>query len=332
MQFAFLLPPVTPLDRLAERTAGAADLGFEMVYVPDQGFFRDPFVILAQLGTRVERIRLGLGVTTPYTRHPAQIARAAATLADLGPGRFVLGLGAGERANLRDRLGAPRAPVAPLLRETIGVLRRLWAGERVSASTAVFTLRDVALDFALAAPVPIYLATTEPDGFRLAGELADGLILGDMADAEVVRQAVRLKDAGARSVGRDPSAVAVVGWLTTIVTDDPAATKDRVRPVMASTVCGMHRFARHALGFDDQAVEAMRAAPAARSVSPDVLTDADIERLAIIGPADQCIEQLRAVARGGLTQLVARMPAAVAAQMDLEGNLARLARDVLPKV
>jgi 5,10-methylenetetrahydromethanopterin reductase len=180
--------------------------------------------------------------------------------------------------------------------------------------------------------VPIYVATTEPEGFRLAGELADGLILGDMADAGVVQEAVRLKNAGARSAGRDASAVAVVGWLTTIVTDDPATAKERLRPVMTSAVCGMHRFARQALGFDDRVVEGMRAAIATGSVDGSALTDADMERLAIIGPAEQCIERLRAVARGGLTQLVARMPAAVAAHMDLEGNLARLARDVLPKV
>jgi 5,10-methylenetetrahydromethanopterin reductase len=332
VRFAFLLPPVRPLNRLAEMTARAADHGFEMVYVPDQGFFRDPFVIMAQLGSRVEGIGLGLGVTTPYTRHPAQIARAAATLADFGPGRIVLGLGAGERANLRDRLGAPRTPVAPLLKETITVLRRLWAGERVSCSTAVFTLRDVALDFVPAAPVPIYIATTEPEGFRLAGEVADGLILGDMAAVEVVREAVKLKDAGARGAGRDPSDVAVVGWLTTIVTDDPAPARDRLRKVMASTVCGMHRAARQALGFDDQAIDGMRAAVAAGSVGASVLGDADLERLAVIGPAEQCVQRLRAVASGGVTQVVARMPAVVAARMDLEGNLARLAREVLPKV
>jgi 5,10-methylenetetrahydromethanopterin reductase len=332
MHFAFLLPPAMPLPRLPEIVARAAGRGFEMVYVPDQGFFRDPFVVLAQIGARVDRIGLGLGVTNPYTRHPVQIARAAATLADLGPGRFVLGLGAGERANLRDRLGAPHAPVVPLLRQTVVVLRALWAGERVSCTTPVFTLRDVKLDFLPAAPVPVYLATTEPDGFRLAGEVADGLILGDMADAAVVREAVRLKDAGARSAGRDPSTIAVVGWLTTIVTDDVPSAKDKLRSVMASTVCGMHRASRQALGFADRQIEALRAALAAGAVSGHLLTDADIERLAILGPAAVCAEKLKAVASGGLTQLAARMPAAVAATMDFEGNLAALASGVLPQV
>jgi 5,10-methylenetetrahydromethanopterin reductase len=287
---------------------------------------------LAQIGSRVDRIGFGLGVTNPYTRHPAQIARAAGTLADFGPGRFVLGLGAGERANLRDRLGAPRATVVPLLRETVAVLRALWAGERVSCATPVFTLRDVKLDFVPAAPVPIYLATTEPDGFRLAGEVADGLILGDMADAKVVREAVRLKDAGATSAGRDPSTVAVVGWLTTIVTNDVAAAKDKLRRVMASTVCGMHRASREALGFEERRIDAIRAALAVGSAGMPLVTDAEIDRLAIIGSAEACAEKLKAVAGGGLTQLAARMPAAVAATMDFEGNLAALATEVVPRL
>jgi 5,10-methylenetetrahydromethanopterin reductase len=242
----------------------------------------------------------------------------------------VLGLGAGELANLRNRLGAPRAKVLPLLRDTVAVLRALLAGERVSHATPVFTLRDVQLDFVPAAPVPIYIATTEPDGFRFAGEAADGLILGDMADAAVVREAARLKDAGARSANRDPATVAVVGWLTTIVTDQVASTKDKLRPVMAWTICGMHRGTREALGFDQGKITAIRSALEVGAVTVDVLTDGDIDRLAIIGPAEACANRLKAVAGGGVTQFAARMPAAVAAIMDFEGNLAALAREVFP--
>lgn len=332
MQHAFLLPPVMPLARLAEVAARADEWGFDVVYVPDQGFFRDPFVVLACIAARAPHISLGLAVANPYTRHPAQIARAAATLADFGPGRFILGVGAGELANLRDRLGAPRARVLPLLRDTVAVVRALLAGERVSYATPVFSLRDVQLDFAPAAPVPIYLATTEPDGFRLAGEVADGLILGDMADAVVVREAVRLKDAGARSAGRDPAAVAVVGWLTIVVTDHVAAAKDKLRPVMAATICGMHRATREALGFDPQQVTAIAAARAAGAVTADVLGDGDIDHLAIVGSAEACVTRLAAVAGSGVTQFAVRMPAAVAAIMDFEGNLAALSRTVLPKV
>src|SRR5579862_5933452 len=110
MQLAFSFPPTIDLDRFGATIERAEKWGFDMAYTPDQGFLRDPFVALTHAATRTRRIALGLAVTTPYTRHPVYIARAAATLADLRNGNFILGLGAGERGNLRDRLAAPRTP------------------------------------------------------------------------------------------------------------------------------------------------------------------------------------------------------------------------------
>src|SRR5207248_2057292 len=133
-------PPAIELRQFSQLIARAEAWGFDMAYTPDQGFFRDPFVALTHVAAQTQRIALGLGVVNPYTRHPVQIARAAATLAELCAGRFVLGLGAGERANLRDRLGAPQGPFLPALRDTIHALRDLFAGNEVSCETAVFTM------------------------------------------------------------------------------------------------------------------------------------------------------------------------------------------------
>ncbi len=332
MQLAFSFPPTIELERFGAVIERAEGWGFDMAYTPDQGFMRDPFVALAHAASRTRRIALGLAITTPYTRHPVYIARAAGTLADLRQGNFILGLGAGERGHLRDRLNAARTPFLPLLRETIGVLRDLLAGRTVSAETPAFVLRNVTLEFKPSQRVPIFVATTDPDGFRLAGELADGLILGDMADPAAVRWAVGLMRDGARAAGRDPAEITVVGWITTIVTATPDVLRDKLRRVLAMAVAGMHRELRTTLGIDEPAMARLRTALADNAVTAGVLDDAAIERLAIVGPAETCVTRIKALEAAGVTQLSARMPAAVAGTVDFQGNLQALATDLLPRL
>lgn len=332
LELAFSYPPATPLHRSSEVVARAEEWGYDMVYVPDQGFFRDPFVMLSHIATRVERIRFGLAVTNPYTRNPAQIARAVGALADLRPEGFFLGLGSGERANLRDRLGAPRTKFLPLLRQTIEAIRDLLDGQTVSLETPAFVLRNVALEFAPENPVPIYIATTSPAGYRLVGEIGDGLILGDMAEPEVVRQAVELVAEGARAAGRDPSKIAIVAWLSTVVTDDVAGAISKLRPNMAMALGGMHPECRKALGFSEEQLAAIKKSSESGTISKEVFSDADISKLAVIGPAEDCVEKMREIAARGVSQLAIRVPAAVADVIDFESNLEAFSTDVFRKL
>ena len=97
IELSFSLVPSYPLARYVDVIAQAGRQGFDRLWVPDQGFHRDPFVALATVGMRVDALDLGMAVTNVFTRHPVQIARAAAALAELRPGGRALGLGAGER-------------------------------------------------------------------------------------------------------------------------------------------------------------------------------------------------------------------------------------------
>tara|TARA_E500000331_G_scaffold352412_1_gene400954 strand:+ start:839 stop:1348 length:510 start_codon:yes stop_codon:yes gene_type:complete len=169
MKFSFSLVPSSPIAKFGDVITQAEDWGYDLAWVPDQGFMQDPFVALSYLTTRTEKISLGVGITNPYQRHPIQIARAAATLADLRPGSFKLGLGAGEKRRIRDRVGAPTGPFIDTISTTMQVLRDLFAGERVTVSNEVFSLDDVALEMKELPQVPVFLATTHPDAFPCGG-------------------------------------------------------------------------------------------------------------------------------------------------------------------
>ena len=113
--------------------------------------------------------------------------------------------------------------------------------------------------------------------------------------------------------------IAVVTWITTIVTDDVTATRDHLRRGMAMTVCAFHRELRQMLGIDDGRRSEMQHALEHSSgpFSPELFPDSLFDQVAIVGSAGHCIERLRAIEAAGSTQYSVRMPVAAAALVDL---------------
>ena len=88
---------------------------------------------------------------------------------------------------------------------------------------------DVALEIDAPPTVPMYLATTHPDAFRAAGAYADGVIVGDVADPEVMTRIIGWIGEGAERQGRDPKEVSVLAWCATIVAEDRDAVIEHLR-------------------------------------------------------------------------------------------------------
>jgi len=108
-----------PPNRLLELAGLAEDLGYDCFWHADEKFHRDPFVGLSLLAANTRRLQLGVCVTEPYARHPALIAMAIASLAELAPGRMVLGLGAGGSGF--PAMGVVREHPSTALREAVGI-------------------------------------------------------------------------------------------------------------------------------------------------------------------------------------------------------------------
>ena len=335
MKFSFSLVPSSPIAKFGDVITQAEDWGYDLAWVPDQGFMQDPFVALSYLTTRTEKISLGVGITNPYQRHPIQIARAAATLADLRPGSFKLGLGAGEKRRIRDRVGAPTGPFIDTISTTMQVLRDLFAGERVTVSNEVFSLDDVALEMKDLPQVPVFLATTHPDAFRAAGKYADGVIVGDVSDPAVMSQIIAWIREGAEAEGRDMKEISVVAWCATIVADDREAVVEHLRrPVIGSAINGMHKVTRGLMGVAPEHFPQIRAAKfdATLSLPESAIPDDMVDRFAIAGPADYCAERILALRDVGVDTMGFRMPVALTQTYDFETNLRRLIQDVVPLV
>ena len=174
----------------------AADAGIASVWISDhyhpwiERHPHSPFVwgVLGAIAQATDRLIVGTGVTCPTMRiHPAIIAQAAATAADLMPGRFFLGVGTGE--NLNEHILGQAWPEwdvrAEMLEEAVEIIRALWSGEMVSRRGGFYRVQNAQLHSLPESLPPIRLAASGAKMARMAGRISDGLI-STAPDHEVI--------------------------------------------------------------------------------------------------------------------------------------------------
>jgi 5,10-methylenetetrahydromethanopterin reductase len=215
----------------------AETLGAEIAFVAEDIGCRDAFELLAATATKTSRIRLATGVVNPYTRSPMALAMAIATLDDVSGGRAVLGIGSSSPEQIEVQLGIARRSTVSDMRESLEIVRRLLAGETVTYSGHRFSYADSRLEFATArARTPIFLAAMGPKMLRLAGAIADGVLLNVGASTQYVHWAVEHIRSGASEADRDLTEITVAAWLTAYIADDVESVMPRARQWLASTL------------------------------------------------------------------------------------------------
>ena len=174
-------------------------------WTPQQGNAAFAWTFMGALGQRTT-LPIGLAVTAPGFRyHPAVIAHAAATMGAMYPGRFWLGLGAGEALNEHVIGGKwPEIGVrSHMLFEAIEIINKLFSGEVVRHAGEYFTLESSKLYTRPDTPVAIYVATAGPINAKRTGRHADGMITVGAADEKIQMLWGKFGE-GALQSGRDP--------------------------------------------------------------------------------------------------------------------------------
>lgn len=176
----------------------AEEVGFDSVTVSDhfhpwidrQG--QSPFVwsVIGGIASVTERVKVGTTVTCPTVRvHPAIVAQAAATAADMAPGRFFLGVGTGEALN--EHITGARWPETAvrleMLEEAVEVIRLLWQGGMQSHHGRHYTVENARIYTLPAELPPIYVSAFGPKAMEVAARIGDGYV-GTQPDARLLRQ------------------------------------------------------------------------------------------------------------------------------------------------
>jgi F420-dependent oxidoreductase-like protein len=283
-------PAVLSAARLAE------DLGYDSIWVPEAWAY-EQFQLLAEIALATRRLRLATGIANVFSRSAGLLAMSAATLDEISEGRAILGIGTSGRIVVEHFHGVPYRKPLTRLRETVGIVRALWQGERLAPEmSTLFDARHFKLEMQpRRADIPIYVASLQERAIREVGGIADGWVptfwpfrhLGD---------GIALLAEGARAAGRDPARLDVAPFVPVVPLDDVDLARAMVKPLVAFYIGGMGTY-YHALfcryGFRETAdrvrdlYQAGDRRQAGAAVSDDLM-----DAIAICGPPAFCRERL----------------------------------------
>lgn len=312
MQLGFFMPSAQmtesgpePLgfERILEITREAEDAGFHSLWWPDHYFIEsgprqrrgsfECWTLLTALAARTSRIKLGSLVLCNTFRHPAVLAKQAASLQEISGGRVILGLGAGWHEPEYKALGLPFDHRVSRLAESATAIRELFDDGTSSYEGRWLKLDDAALSPRPQQKVPIMIAASGPNILRLTARVADSWNLAWFGanPAPFAKKAQELRDA-CKEVGRN------------------AETLELTVGVQAQVA---------AKGGEEAAIEQIkRANPMLASLDADRL-----QQRVIVGDAESVAGSLRGFAGAGARLAIVASPglAALPADKDATGRL-----------
>ncbi|MDH5615839.1 MAG: LLM class flavin-dependent oxidoreductase [Acidimicrobiia bacterium] len=341
MSFSIASLGEEPGRRFVELVKLCELLGFDGFTHADEKWTRDVYVRLATAAAHTSRIGLGITVTDPYTRHPALTAQATATLAEASGGRLRVYLGAGSHFETLPGYAVDRPAIG--IRETIELARRLWSGERVTLKGKVVRFLNGKLDFPVDPELApsLWVAGRGKLVLRMAGEVADGVLIGSFATRGGIDYAKGRIAAGLERSGRAWKDVGLASWIyVSLLDDEDEEVPDNVRRGVSHALWSSRPIVLEIL--DDLATDVtdelrsfLRDAP--HEWSPEIMAELRriiprglIDSLAVVGTPEQVAGRLAALADLGIEECVI-WPFTREGE-DVEDFISRFAVEVMPRV
>ncbi|MFI7674681.1 LLM class F420-dependent oxidoreductase [Actinophytocola sp. NPDC049390] len=280
-----------PLPAHRDLVRSLPDLGYTDVWSAETAG-TDAFTPLALVAEWAPGMRLGTAIAPVYTRGAGLLAMQAATIAELAPGRFVLGIGTSTPTIVTNWNALPfEAPFARS-RDTLRFLRAALRGDKVTDKYETFAVSKFRLERPPTPPPQVVLAALRPGMLRLAAREADGAITNWLAPSDVptVRSAL----------GDEPELVA---RIFVCPTTDAAAARGLGRLLISSYLTVPVYAAFHEWLGRGEALRGMHEAWAAgdRQAANAAIPDEVVDELIVHGPPEKCRERVAEYVEQGLT-------------------------------
>jgi 5,10-methylenetetrahydromethanopterin reductase len=282
-------------------------MGVEGIWVgEDIGIGQETSILVTSLLENTENVRIGTGIVPIAVHNLSTIARTALTLQEAGRGRFVLGIGLGGVQDLR-KLGLSLGKPVTALQDATSCLNRLFNAETVTINSELIHLTEFSLRINQPVKIPIFFGVRGPQMLRLAGKIADGVILS--GPTEYLEYAIGLINAAASESNRDPRTIDKVVWRPTIPTFKGESEK-LARRVVALVVADTPEQVLDLLDVDRERASKIRDSVAASgpATAADLVDQQFIETFAVSGTKEHMVDRFEEMHRLGATEMVIGPP------------------------
>ncbi len=308
---AVTLPAGPDLNHTIDRLKWAEDNGYPDAWFSDSGA-PDTLTQVAAVAHHTTSIRIGVAVTPVYTRTPAVIAASVNVLAQLLPGRFVMGIGSSSQTIMGQWNGIALDKPLTRVRETAQMVRSMLTGAKSDYQGEVLSSRGYR-QAPLDPPPPLYIGALRPKMIEMAAEFGDGVIFNLWPQSALPKMMEHVK-IGAERAGKRVEDVEIVNRAMVLATDDKVAGRNIFRAVFAHYYATpvYNKFLAWA-GYDGAASTITEGwAQKDRDKTTGAMTDEMIDEIAIIGSEEEIQARIQADADGGVhTSIIAPMAAAV---------------------
>lgn len=282
--------------------------GFRSLWLGESYHYRGAMATAAAIASRTRRIKIGLGIVTPYTRHPALIAMEAATLDELSGGRLILGLGVSKSAMRRHGMDSASQSPVQTIRESAQIIRSLFSTRATTFSGKIFEMTgsDRKLNFKpKRSRIPIYVGAIGPRMLQMAGEVADGALLTSMTSPAYVRFALGNVQEGLCRARRSPSSFELRSNLAFSVSDDYDDAVESARFIVAyytATSAKTEPVILRYAGVKEDAIRDLQTLYRKRGMAAVVseVPEELVRKLVTCGTLGDCIRRLKRYRANGL--------------------------------
>lgn len=252
MRFSFWPQPSQSFEDVKSLSLHAAHSGWDGIWLADHFMPNDEdtsapwpeaWTTLAALAATVPDVRLGTLVTGNTYRHPAVLAKMAATVDHISGGRLVLGIGSGWQENEHDKYGIPFSTVGgrlARLEEACQVIRGLFENDGFSFVGKYYQLTDAPLEpKPIQKPLPLLIGGGgEKVTLKITAKYADEWNV--WGNVERLIEKMKILDRHCADVGRDPDQIQRSAVALLFLSDDAnfikKVTADPARPTIAGNV------------------------------------------------------------------------------------------------
>lgn len=303
VEFGLLMAPKWHLQELIKIYSYAEKLGIQYGWIADYANSINPYSALTALALNTKKMKLGTGVTNPYTRNPCVTASAIATIDDTSNGRAILGIGAGDETLLKSA-GVIRKDPLTTIKESIDVIRLILKGEPVNYSGKIVKVSGFTLMFKPKRVVPIYVGARSPRMLQLAGEIGDGVLL-DLSHHFEVKLSLEEVKKGAERAGKKLSDLDLATAALFGVSKKEEEAWDSVRWCVALIAASTSPkvLKRHKISIEDAKKVKEALEKGGLSQAEPLVTKEMLEAFSISGTPEHCTERIEELIKAGLNQI-----------------------------
>ena len=337
LDFGISIEPTWPIGYSIEIAKLAEKLGFSNVWVPDGGPappYSDSIVTLSAIACSTKRISFGSAILNFFTRNPAWIASSFLALSDLGAWknkrlqRAVLGLGLGAQYNVAKFGISKRSGMNEQLREAVESIRALLEGKEVTARTDSFAIEQVALSKSRK-KISIQIGAHGARGLRLAGEIADGVILTDRIPSDI-EESLKHVTLGLADGSRSRKDLFVTNSVVISIDENRLRAMKAARETCAYLVAWMEdeKAQAHQIDMESKSKIAQFINAGDESSAAKLVDERMLDLLTVTGSAEECVEKCREHLAQGIDEIAFCEPFGPEPVRSIE----MIARLVVPKI